>query len=56
MTDERQLTIEIYHNVYKSLHGVRPKYIDFSSMTDREVDDAMERLAKDNKAHLLATA
>jgi len=52
----RQETIECYYNVYKSLHGVKPRYIDFSVMTDKQVDEAMSRLSIENNEYWAAQA
>lgn len=38
------LDIEWYHNVYKDLHGIRPRHIDFSQVTESEMQVLMAEL------------
>ncbi len=52
----RQETIECYYNVYKSLHGVKPRWIDFDTMSDQQVDEAMSRLSIENNQYWAAQA
>ena len=37
-SQEREMQIEFINNVYKDIHGVRPRHVDFASMTDQEID------------------
>ena len=37
----RDLDIECYHNIFKSIYGVRPHHMDFDAMTDDEIHLAL---------------
>ena len=48
--EERNIQIEFIHNVYKSTHGVRPRHINFDSMTDQEIDEMADIVMEDAEA------
>ena len=48
--EERNIQIEFIHNVYKNTHGVRPRHINFDSMTDQEIDEMADIVMEDAEA------
>lgn len=41
----------IYSDIYKSIHGVRPRWISFSEMTLQQLEEAVEELDKEYVIH-----
>ena len=48
--EDRNIQIEFIHNVYKETHGVRPRHIDFDSLTDQELDEMADIVVEDSRA------
>ncbi len=48
--EDRNIQIEFIHNVYKDTHGVRPRHLDFDSMTDEELDKCADDVQADAQA------
>jgi len=48
MTYHQEL-IEIYHNVYKSVTGVRPRHINFDAMSTLQIQDDLEWLCHESE-------
>ena len=50
MTYKQEL-IEIYHNIYKDIHGVRPRHINFDSMSIADLQDDLNLLDAQQRYH-----
>jgi predicted neutral ceramidase superfamily lipid hydrolase len=48
--DDRNTQIEFIINVYKSTHGVKPRHIDFDTLSDAELDNMADTVAEDDEA------
>jgi hypothetical protein len=48
---DKQMNIECYHNMYKSMYGIRPRHIDFDSMTIEDLDLAIDELEAVSQVH-----
>jgi hypothetical protein len=48
---DKQMNIECYHNIYKSIYGVRPRHIDFDALSIEDLDLAIDDLDKIQEAH-----
>lgn len=46
---DRDLEIEFIYNMYKDIHGVKPRHIDFESMSDEELDNFSAQLVAESK-------
>ena len=42
---DHQYAIEAYHNMYKEIHGIRPRGEDFSTMSTEEIEDMTNELS-----------
>ena len=49
---DREETINYIWDVYKSIHGVRPRHINFSEMDDEQLQQLAEILANELKIHM----
>ena len=52
---DREDTINYIWDVYKSIHGIRPRHINFSEMCDEELQLQATILAHDLKLHMEET-
>ncbi len=52
---DREETINYIWDVYKSIHGVRPRHMKFSEMTDEQLQAQAEILAHDLKINIEET-
>ena len=52
---DREETINYIWDVYKSIHGIRPRHINFSEMDDEQLQLQAKILAHDLKIHMEVT-
>lgn len=52
---DREETINYIWDVYKSIHGIRPRHINFSEMDDEQLRLQADILAHDLKLHMEET-
>ena len=43
----RRDAIQTYSDVYKDIHGIRPRWVDFESMTTKEIEDMLLHLMRE---------
>lgn len=41
----------IHSDVYKSIHGIRPRWIDYSAMTEQQLEEAVAELDREYEEH-----
>ena len=51
MISARQQQIETYINIYKSLHNVKPKLVNFNELSDEEIDVMLEQISLENEIY-----
>lgn len=49
---DRQNQIETFINIYKSINNVKPRWIDFSTIPDEELDNMVENISEENRVLL----
>lgn len=52
LNEAREMNIECIINLYKSIHGIKPRWMDFDSMSDQELEDYLQRLGRESEEQL----
>lgn len=42
----------IHSDVYKSIHGIRPRWFDYSNMTEQQLEEAVAELDREYEEHI----